>query len=112
MSKRPIFELSGHSAGLSLPQFACTSVHAVCPSAASGLIESPSGRSTSTDRIEDGVGDGPSVWAARRDMSIPEGESASLEVRPALSTGWKTCWSHPVGGGYWSSACETWVGSW
>jgi hypothetical protein len=57
MSNLPIFERLGHSAGASLPKFASSSVQAVCPSAASGLIESPSGRSTSAERIVDGVGD-------------------------------------------------------
>ena len=66
MSKRPIFELSGHCAGASLPKFASASVQAVWPSAASGLIETPSGRTTSAERMLDGVGALLSGWAARQ----------------------------------------------
>ena len=60
----------------------------------------------------DGVGERLSGCAARRLMSIPEGESAASEVSPAFSAGWKVCWSQAVVGGYWSSAWDAWDGSW
>src|SRR5262249_15300481 len=63
-------------------------------------------------RMLEGVGERLSGCAARRLMSNPEGESAASEVSPAFSAGSKVCSSQAVVGGYWSSACDTWVGSW
>ncbi len=60
----PILELSGQFAGPSEPKLACASVQAVCPSAASGLIVSPSGRVTIADLICEGETANPSNCCA------------------------------------------------
>ena len=54
ISKLPIFELSGQWAGASLSKFASASVQAVWPSAASGLIDSPSGSTRSPSGYVEG----------------------------------------------------------
>ena len=49
IAKVPIFELSGQSAGASVPKLAWASVQALWPSAASGLIVRPGGKVTIAD---------------------------------------------------------------
>ena len=53
-----------------------------------------------------------SIVMGRQRGAAIEPRILSFEVRPALNTGLKVCDSQPVVGGYWSSAWETWVGSW
>ena len=68
----PILALSGHSPGASVSKFACASLQAVCPSAASGLIVSPGGRVTITDFACEGDGVKPSVWGTLKLRFSPE----------------------------------------
>ena len=74
----PILALSGQCAGASVPRPASASEQADWPSAASGLIVSPSGRLTMTDRTCDGEAALLCGWGALTIRSIPEGESASV----------------------------------
>ena len=60
MAMVPIFGLSGQCAGPSELKFACASVHALCPSAASGLTVKPGGRVTTDACKADGVAANPS----------------------------------------------------
>ena len=108
----PILALSGHSPGPSLLKFACGSLQAVCPSAASGLIVSPAGRLTITDFACEGDGVKPSVWGTLKLRFSPEAASVWLVVRLAPSTGLKVSCSHPVTGGYSESAWLSRSGSW
>ena len=92
-------------------KFACASVQAVCPSAASGLIVRPGGRVTNTALASDGDGVKPKVCGILKPRFSPDAESASSVVRLALSTGLKVSFSQPVTGGYSDSAWERLPGS-
>ena len=92
--------------------FACASVHALCPSAASGLTVKPGGRVTTVDCSADGVAANPSGCGFCSTMSSPDGASASLVVGPAKRTGLKVSFSQPVVLGYVVSARDRWFGSW
>ena len=91
MSKVPIFELSGQAAGAGLSKFASASGQAVCPSAASGLIEIPSGRISEPERRDEGELARPRNWVALSCISSPEGLSVRSLVSVALKTGSKVC---------------------
>src|ERR1044072_3199415 len=52
----PTLERSGHCASWTVPKAASSSVQAVLPSAALGLIEKPGGKITVVALIEDGAG--------------------------------------------------------
>src|SRR4051794_39716269 len=107
MSKLPIFELSGHSEGPGMSKFASASVQAVWPSAASGLIEIPSGSDRDAERSDEGELANPRNWAALSCISRPEAESVRSLVSAALKTGSNVSAKHPVVGAYWDSA---WAG--
>ena len=95
----PDLRVVGAFAGPSEPKFASSSVQARWPSAASGLIVSPSGRVTIADSHSDGVVARPSVLGIGSVMSSPEAESASVVVGAAKNVGWKVSFSHSVIGG-------------
>src|SRR3954452_18005018 len=108
----PTLALSGQFDGPSESKFACASVQALWPSAASGLIVTPGGRVTVTPRSSDWEGFSPSGCGTSNLRLSPEAESASSVVRVVVSTGLKPWCSQPVTGSYSEVAVDQVPGSW
>src|ERR1044072_8024807 len=93
----PTLECSGHCASWTVPKAASSSVQAVLPSAALGLIEKPGGKITVVALIEGGAGVlGLCVCGTLRLTSRPVAVSAWVVVGSAERLGLKVGWS-PAG---------------